>query len=61
MRTPAALERRGWKTFEDARRAMDRQADALVGKAVKTSAQTVGKAMKSTPGARRKARTLASA
>ena len=58
--TPEALERRGWKTFEDARIAMGRQADALVGKAVKTSAQTVGKAMKSAPGARRKVRTLAS-
>jgi hypothetical protein len=30
--TPAALERRGWKTFEDARLALDKQTKALVNK-----------------------------
>ncbi len=52
--TPEALERRGWKTFEDTRLAIDRQNDAMVSKAVKKPAKPV----KTTPGVRRKTRTL---
>ena len=52
--TPEALERRGWKTFEDARLAIDRQTDALVSKEVKKPAKSV----KTAPNARRKTRTL---
>ena len=37
--TPEALERRGWKTFEDARAAIDRQTDGLASKAVKGPAK----------------------
>ena len=39
--TPEALERRGWKTFEDARVAMDKQADELLNKAVKKPTKPV--------------------
>ena len=52
--TPEALDRRGWKTFEDARLAIDRQNDALVSKAVKKPAKLVKTAL----GVRRKPRTL---
>ena len=56
--TPEALERRGWKTFEDARVAMDKQADELLSKAVKKP----GKPVKVVPAndlkIRRKTRTL---
>ena len=52
--TPEALERRGWKTFEDARIAIDRQTDELVSKVVKKPAEPV----KTAAGVRRKARTL---
>ena len=52
--TPEALERRGWKTFEDARMVIDRQTDALVSKGVKKPAKSV----KIAPNTRRKTRTL---
>ena len=56
--TPEALERRGWKTFEDARLAIDRQTDALVSKAVKKPAKPVKTAPANGPKTRRKTRTL---
>ena len=59
--TPEALARRGWKTFEDARNAIDTQTDALVkkvvDKAVKKPAK-LAKPAKTAPGVRRKVRAL---
>ena len=59
--TPEALERRGWKTFEDARIAMDRQTDDLVSKVVKKPAKPVKTAPAEGLKPRRKTRTLTSA
>ena len=56
--TPEALERRGWKTFEDARVAIDRQTDELVSKVVKKPAKPVKTAAADGLKTRRKARTL---
>ena len=59
--TPEALARRGWKTFEDARNAIDTQTDALVkkgvNKVVKKPAKLV-KLVKTAPGVRRNVRAL---
>ena len=55
--TPEALARRGWKTFEDARNAIDTQTDQLVGTMVKKSAK-LAKPVKTAPGVRRKVRAL---
>ena len=52
--TPEALERRGWKTFEDARIAIDRQTDELASKVIKKPVKPVKTAL----GVRRKTRTL---
>ena len=56
--TPEALERRGWKTFEDARVAIDRQTDELVSKVVKKPAKPVKTAAADGLKTRRKTRTL---
>lgn len=48
--TPAALARRGWKTFEDARNAFEKQAGVPSDLPVKKSADS----LKSAPGRRRK-------
>ena len=58
--TPEALARRGWKTFEDARNAIDTQTDQLVGTMVKKSAKLakLAKPVKTAPGVRRKVRAL---
>lgn len=56
--TPEALERRGWKTVEDARMAMDKQADELLSKAVKKPAKPVKVASANDLKIRRKTRTL---
>ena len=52
--TPEALQRRGWKTFEDARIAIDRQTDELASKVIKKPVKPVKTAL----GVRRKTRTL---
>ncbi len=56
--TPEALERRGWKTFEDARLAIGRQTDALVSKAVKKPVKQVKAAPADGFKTRRKTRAL---
>lgn len=56
--TPEALERRGWKTFEDARIAMGKQADELLNKVVKKPAKPMKAAPASDLKTRRKTRTL---
>ena len=55
--TPEALARRGWKTFEDARNAIDTQTDALVKKVVKKPAK-LAKLVKTAPGVRGNVRAL---
>ena len=55
--TPEALERRGWKTFEDARMAIDRQTDELAGRLVRKPVKLVKTAPAAGLKARRKART----
>jgi len=55
--TPAALERLGWKTFEDARIACEKQRDEFLRKPVRKPAI----ALKVAPGSSRKKRALAPA
>jgi hypothetical protein len=55
--TPAALARRGWATFEEARNAFDQQTDGLINPPVKKSAGLPKVAL----GNRRKKRSLAAA
>jgi hypothetical protein len=59
--TPEALERRGWKTFEEARTAMDRQADTLLKKTIKKPAKPVNVLPTNDLKTRRKTRTLTAA
>ena len=59
--TPEALARRGWKTFEDAHNALDRQTDALVKSRVSKVVEKptkMAKTKKAVSGAGRQRRTL---